>query len=134
MRTSRAALVTRNANRPASTLTARRERAIMICDRSPVLVETRAAPAAVRRIVDLLILALATPIVLPLIALLALIVKLDSPGPAFVRIQRLGRDGRPFGLLKLRSMTRDAEQLKESARSTSTSSRGRTSRSPTTRA
>ena len=37
-------------------------------------------------------------------------VKLDSPGPAFVRIRRLGRDGRPFELLKLRSMTRDADR------------------------
>jgi lipopolysaccharide/colanic/teichoic acid biosynthesis glycosyltransferase len=86
----------------------------MICDRPPVIVETRGATGGLRRIVDLAIVALAAPIALALIALLALIVKLDSPGPVFVRIQRLGRDGRPFGLLKLRSMTRDAEQLKES--------------------
>ena len=53
------------------------------------------------------------PIVIPVVALLVIAVKLDSPGPAFVRIQRLGRDGRPFGLLKLRSMSRDAERMKE---------------------
>jgi lipopolysaccharide/colanic/teichoic acid biosynthesis glycosyltransferase len=81
----------------------------------PVLVETRPR-ARVGRIADLVVLALATPIVLSLIGLLAVIVKLDSPGPAFVRIQRLGRNGRPFDLLKLRSMTRDAEQLKASLR------------------
>lgn len=86
----------------------------MICDRPPVIVETRGATGGLRRIVDLAIVALAAPIALALIALLALTVKLDSPGPVFVRIQRLGRDGRPFGLLKLRSMTRDAAQLKES--------------------
>jgi lipopolysaccharide/colanic/teichoic acid biosynthesis glycosyltransferase len=33
-----------------------------------------------------------------------------------VRIKRLGRDGRPFGLLKLRSMTRDADRMKEALR------------------
>lgn len=86
----------------------------MSCDRPPVIVETRGATGGLRRIVDLAIVALAAPIALALIALLGLIVKLDSPGPVFVRIQRLGRDGRPFGLLKLRSMTRDAERLKES--------------------
>jgi lipopolysaccharide/colanic/teichoic acid biosynthesis glycosyltransferase len=77
-----------------------------------VLIETRAAHARMCRIVDLLVLVIATPIVLSVVAWLAIIVKLDSSGPAFVRIQRLGRDGRPFYLLKLRSMTRDAEQLK----------------------
>jgi lipopolysaccharide/colanic/teichoic acid biosynthesis glycosyltransferase len=86
-----------------------------IREQIPVLVETRAR-ARVGRIADLVVLALATPIVLSLIALVAVIVKLDSPGPAFVRIQRLGRNGRPFDLLKLRSMTRDAEQLKASLR------------------
>jgi lipopolysaccharide/colanic/teichoic acid biosynthesis glycosyltransferase len=88
----------------------------MICDQLAVIIETRAAQGRLRRIADLAILALTAPIVLALIALLAVIVKLDSPGPVFVRIPRLGRDGRPFGLLKLRSMTRDAEQLKESLR------------------
>jgi lipopolysaccharide/colanic/teichoic acid biosynthesis glycosyltransferase len=81
-------------------------------DQISVLVETRTASARLRRIADLVVLALASPAVLTVIGLLAVIVKLDSPGPAFVRIQRLGRNGRPFGLVKLRSMTRDAEQLK----------------------
>ena len=83
-------------------------------DAIPVLIETRAARARARRTADLLVLAIATPIVLVVVALLAVIVRLDSPGPAFVRIQRLGRDGRPFGLLKLRTMTPDAERLKAS--------------------
>jgi lipopolysaccharide/colanic/teichoic acid biosynthesis glycosyltransferase len=81
-----------------------------------MLVETRAPSLIVRRGVDLLALALAAPVVIPVVALLAMAVKLDSPGPAFVRINRLGRDGRPFGLLKLRSMTRDADRMKEELR------------------
>jgi lipopolysaccharide/colanic/teichoic acid biosynthesis glycosyltransferase len=85
-------------------------------DRPIMLVEVRPASALVRRALDLLVLALTAPIVVPVIALLVIVVKRDSPGPAFVRITRLGRDGRPFGLLKLRSMRRDAEQLKEALR------------------
>jgi lipopolysaccharide/colanic/teichoic acid biosynthesis glycosyltransferase len=85
-------------------------------DRPAVLFETRPPSVSIRRAVDLLVLTLTAPIVVPVVALLALIVKLDSPGPAFVRISRLGRDGRPFGLLKLRSMTRDADRMKEALR------------------
>jgi lipopolysaccharide/colanic/teichoic acid biosynthesis glycosyltransferase len=78
-----------------------------------VLFERRALATHLRRATDLVILALVAPIVLPLVGLLAIAVRLDSPGPAIVRIRRLGRDGRPFELLKLRSMTRDAERMKE---------------------
>ena len=85
-------------------------------DRLLVLVEVRPASALVRRAVDVVVLALVAPVVVPVIALLAVVVKLDSPGPALVRITRLGRDGRPFALLKLRSMRRDAEQMKEALR------------------
>ena len=82
-------------------------------DRPAVLVETRSLRMPLRRGIDLLVLLIVAPIVAPLVALLVIAVKLDSPGPAFVRIQRLGRDGRPFGLLKLRSMSRDADRMKE---------------------
>jgi lipopolysaccharide/colanic/teichoic acid biosynthesis glycosyltransferase len=44
----------------------------------------------------------------PLIALAALAIRLDSPGPAFFHQLRLGRNGRPFYLLKLRGMYVDA--------------------------
>jgi len=44
----------------------------------------------------------------PLIALAMLAVRLSSPGPVFFRQQRMGRGGRPFTLLKLRSMRSDA--------------------------
>jgi lipopolysaccharide/colanic/teichoic acid biosynthesis glycosyltransferase len=81
-----------------------------------VLYETGTPSLLLRRGVDLLVLALMAPIVTPVVVLLAVAVKLDSPGPAFVRINRLGRDGRPFGLLKLRSMTRDADRMKEQLR------------------
>lgn len=76
---------------------------------------TRARRAA-RRAIDLLVLAAAAPVVVPLLLALAALVKLDSPGPAFIRHRRVGRAGRQFELVKLRTMIQDAEELKEQLR------------------
>lgn len=55
--------------------------------------------------------ALAALVVLsPLLAVVALAVRLDSPGPALFRQTRVGRGGEPFTMLKLRTMCLDAEQ------------------------
>jgi exopolysaccharide biosynthesis polyprenyl glycosylphosphotransferase len=45
----------------------------------------------------------------PLLLLLALLVKVTSPGPVFLVQERVGRDGRPFWCLKFRTMRQDAE-------------------------
>ena len=45
----------------------------------------------------------------PVIVLAAIAVRLTSPGPAFYRQTRLGRGGRPFRILKLRTMIHNAE-------------------------
>lgn len=47
---------------------------------------------------------------LPLMLLIAALVRIDSVGPVLYRQQRTGLHGRPFTLLKFRSMTMDAEQ------------------------
>jgi len=46
---------------------------------------------------------------LPLMLVLALLVRLDSPGPVLYRQERIGLHGRPFTLLKFRSMRANAE-------------------------
>jgi lipopolysaccharide/colanic/teichoic acid biosynthesis glycosyltransferase len=66
-----------------------------------------------RRGADLVVLLLVAPGVLLLTAVLALVVKLDSPGPAFVWHRRVGRAGRPFKMWKLRTMVEDAEERKK---------------------
>jgi lipopolysaccharide/colanic/teichoic acid biosynthesis glycosyltransferase len=45
----------------------------------------------------------------PLMAIVALLVKVDSPGPALYRGRRLGLGGRPFTVLKFRSMRTDTD-------------------------
>jgi exopolysaccharide biosynthesis polyprenyl glycosylphosphotransferase len=52
----------------------------------------------------------------PLLAAIALAIKLDSPGPVLYRQERVGRDGRRFMMYKFRSMHQDAERLLEQLR------------------
>ena len=46
----------------------------------------------------------------PVMGVLGVLVKLDSRGPAFYRQTRVGRDGREFRMIKLRTMVADADQ------------------------
>lgn len=53
----------------------------------------------------------------PLVALLAVAIKLESRGPVFFRQRRVGKDGRIFEMLKLRSMCENAEALRNALES-----------------
>lgn len=55
----------------------------------------------------------------PFLAMVALLVKLDSRGPAIFRQKRIGKDGEPFELWKFRSMRADAPPYERSPASTS---------------
>lgn len=46
----------------------------------------------------------------PLLAVIAVVVKLDSPGPALFRQTRVGKDGKSFTIFKFRTMQADAEE------------------------
>ncbi|MGI9508061.1 MAG: TIGR03013 family XrtA/PEP-CTERM system glycosyltransferase [Geminicoccaceae bacterium] len=62
-----------------------------------------------KRGTDLLYSMLILGAALPLLPLIALLVKLDSPGPVFYRQRRVGLNGRTFEIYKFRSMRADAE-------------------------
>src|SRR6202043_3233230 len=59
---------------------------------------------ALKRALDILGSALGLLILLPVLIIVAIIIKLDSPGPVFFRQERLGQRGRRFRILKFRSM------------------------------
>jgi exopolysaccharide biosynthesis polyprenyl glycosylphosphotransferase len=66
----------------------------------------------VKRAFDVVGASIALVVLSPLILFTGLLVKLTSPGPVFVRQERVGRGGRRFELLKFRSMVPDAEERK----------------------
>ncbi len=62
-----------------------------------------------KRLFDVVLAGLALVLLSPLLAVVALVVKLHDGGPVFFRQARVGRGGAPFGMLKFRSMVMDAE-------------------------
>jgi lipopolysaccharide/colanic/teichoic acid biosynthesis glycosyltransferase len=67
--------------------------------------------AAVKRDFDLVMSAVLLICAAPVLAILAILIKLDSGGPVFYWQERVGRGGRIFRLHKLRTMRQDAEKL-----------------------
>jgi sugar transferase (PEP-CTERM system associated) len=63
-----------------------------------------------KRITDILLAAAGLCLALPMIALIAVLTKLDSYGPIFFRQERVGENGRIFTLYKFRTMVQDAEK------------------------
>jgi len=62
----------------------------------------------IKTAIDFIAVLASLPVILPVLALLSLAVKLDSPGPAFFVQKRVGYRGRVFNCYKLRSMRDDA--------------------------
>ena len=67
-----------------------------------------------KRALDLAVSLALLPLVLPVLALCALAIRLDSPGPIAFTQLRTGRHGVRFRMLKFRTMVRNAEELKAS--------------------
>jgi lipopolysaccharide/colanic/teichoic acid biosynthesis glycosyltransferase len=66
---------------------------------------------ALRRVLDVALAAALLLATAPLLALAALAIRLESRGPVFYRQLRVGRDGQPFELWKLRTMVPGAESM-----------------------
>lgn len=63
-----------------------------------------------KRAFDLAVGGAALLLLSPLLGLIAVLIRLTSPGPALLRQPRAGENGRPFEMLKFRTMVTDAEQ------------------------
>jgi lipopolysaccharide/colanic/teichoic acid biosynthesis glycosyltransferase len=63
----------------------------------------------IKRLFDVLVSFFSLLILSPLLALVALVIKLDSPGPVFYRGLRVGKDGKPFRIFKFRTMADDQD-------------------------
>jgi lipopolysaccharide/colanic/teichoic acid biosynthesis glycosyltransferase len=65
-----------------------------------------------KRAFDLVVVILALPLTVPVAMLIALAIRLDSPGSPWFVQYRTGRDGRRFRMYKFRTMIANAEDLK----------------------
>jgi exopolysaccharide biosynthesis polyprenyl glycosylphosphotransferase len=73
--------------------------------------DVSASTLVLKRLMDI---AIAVPLIvlsLPLFAVIAAAIKLDSPGPVFFTQKRAGKDGVPFSMVKFRTMVANAEAL-----------------------
>ena len=71
----------------------------------------------VKGLVDRVLAGIALLLALPVMAAIALAIRLDSPGSALFRQERVGRDGQVFTILKFRTMVTDAEAVKAALKS-----------------
>lgn len=71
---------------------------------------SRMSARVLKRTLDLVLSVLGLALLSPLLLLLALVIKMSSPGPVFFRQERVGRGNQPFQVFKYRSMMQDAEK------------------------
>lgn len=67
-----------------------------------------------KRLFDMTLSVFVLPLVVPVLLLVALAIRLDSPGPIVFRQQRTGQHGKRFSMYKFRTMVANAEELKAS--------------------
>ena len=75
--------------------------------------EARSAATAyllTKRTIDIAVSLTVLVLTLPLLLLAGLAVRITSPGPVFFKQTRIGRDAKPFGLVKIRTMEADADE------------------------
>ena len=65
----------------------------------------------IKRLFDIFFSLLGLMLVSPLFLAITILIKRESPGPAFYRGQRVGKNGKIFRIFKFRSMVLDAEKL-----------------------
>jgi Undecaprenyl-phosphate glucose phosphotransferase len=73
-------------------------------------VSLRGGKSLLKRVIDIVISSLGLLVLSPLLLVIAVVVKLTSPGPVFFRQERMGLDGRRFNMIKFRTMIPSAEE------------------------
>lgn len=82
------------------------------------MIDLRAGPLSdyqrvVKRVIDLIVGVVVGLVTLPLIAIIGVIIRLDSPGPIFFKQPRVGENGDLFTMYKFRSMVEGAEPMSQ---------------------
>ena len=65
----------------------------------------------IKRVLDLILSLLALIILMPVMIIIAILIKIDSKGPVFFLQERLGKDGKVFKIIKFRTMVVNAENI-----------------------
>jgi putative colanic acid biosynthesis UDP-glucose lipid carrier transferase len=73
---------------------------------------------SIKRVIDIVVAGMTLIVLMPLFTLVAILIKLDSPGRVIFRQTRHGFNGKPFNILKFRTMTvlEDGDWVKQAAR------------------
>jgi exopolysaccharide biosynthesis polyprenyl glycosylphosphotransferase len=79
-------------------------------DQDHSLEDSRSIYNSIKRLMDLMISIIGLFITLPVILVVAIFIKIESPGPIFFYQERVGYKGKTFQIIKLRSMKIDAEK------------------------
>jgi exopolysaccharide biosynthesis polyprenyl glycosylphosphotransferase len=66
-----------------------------------------------KRALDMALIILFLPLIIPLFALVALAIRLEGDGPIFYKAQRVGENGHLFNMIKFRSMIPNADQMRD---------------------
>jgi lipopolysaccharide/colanic/teichoic acid biosynthesis glycosyltransferase len=74
----------------------------------PTVVPRARRNYALKRVFDFLVALVAIILLSPILAIVAIIVRLDSKGPSLFKQERIGQNGKPFKVLKFRSMRTDS--------------------------
>jgi exopolysaccharide biosynthesis polyprenyl glycosylphosphotransferase len=89
---------------------------IQLVRAEPTQARCNAAGEIVKRALDVVAATILAAVLLPLMLVIAALIKLDSPGPVLFRQVRAGRSGRPFRMCKFRTMTANADAAKQALR------------------
>ena len=75
------------------------------------MLKKRRAALIIKRLFDIAVSFILAIVLLPAMLVIAIIIKLDSRGPVFFKQTRITSLGRSFGILKFRTMVKDAESI-----------------------